>query len=68
MNRDSLLAFTASSSGTYYIDVGAFDDAYTGNFQLVVSNYSPPPVGTVDQFASQLTTGYWGGDTHHFLA
>ena len=66
VNRDSLLGFTATSTGTYYLDVGGFNDEYAGTFQLVVSNYTPPPVGTVDQFATQLVTGYWGGESHRF--
>ncbi|MDQ3144448.1 MAG: M10 family metallopeptidase C-terminal domain-containing protein, partial [Pseudomonadota bacterium] len=65
-NRDSLLAFTASYTGTYYIDVGAWDENYIGDYQVVVSNYTPPPPGTIDQFAAQLVSGYWGGDSHHF--
>ena len=64
--RDSLLAFTATYTGTYYIDVGAWDEGYAGTYQLSVSTYTPPPLGTVDQLADQLVNGYWGGDDHHF--
>jgi len=64
--RDSKLSFTASSSGTYFIDVGSFDDNYAGTYQLGVANYTPPPIATMDQFADQLVRGYWGGDSHHF--
>ncbi|HKN41256.1 MAG TPA: M10 family metallopeptidase C-terminal domain-containing protein, partial [Sphingomicrobium sp.] len=70
--RDSKLSFTATSTGTYYIDVGAFDaDAggpgdYAGTYQLVVSTYTPPPLATVDQIENQLVRGYWNGDSHHF--
>lgn len=64
--RDSELAFTANYSGTYYIDVGAWDEGYTGTYQLSVSAYTPPPVGTAQDLADQLTDGYWGGDAHHF--
>ena len=73
VNRDSLLAFTATYSGTYYIDVGAWepttppaDYTGTGSYTLSVSSYSPPPVGTNDQFANQLIEGYWGGNDRHF--
>jgi serralysin len=66
VNRDSLLAFTATYTGTYYIDVGAWDEGYAGTYQLSVSTYTPPPLGTVDELADQLTEGYWGGDAHHF--
>ena len=64
--RDSKLAFTADQTGTYYIDVGAWEDDYAGTYQLSVSTYAPPPVATVDEIADQLVNGYWGGDDHHF--
>ncbi|MCL6699445.1 M10 family metallopeptidase C-terminal domain-containing protein [Sphingomonas sp. NSE70-1] len=74
INRDSLLGFTATYTGTYYIDVGAWDPppdspdypGYTGTYQLSVETYTPPPVGTVDQLADYLVDGYWGGESRHF--
>jgi len=74
INRNSQLAFTADYTGTYYIDVGAFDATpggpgdYAGDYQIVVSPYSPPPLATNDQIATQLTDSYWGGasERHHF--
>ena len=66
VNRDSLLGFTASYSGTYFIEVGAWEDNYTGTYQLSVSSYSPPPLATVDEIADQLVAGYWGGSQHRF--
>ena len=68
INRNSQLSFTATYSGTYYIDVGAFNEAYTGDYQVVVATYSPPPLATNDQIADQLVNGYWGGasESHHF--
>lgn len=70
-NRDSRLVFTASTSGTYYIDAAAWDDdtgtyQYTGDYKLSVDLYTPPPVYSYDQIADQLVNGYWGGDWHHF--
>ena len=73
-NRDSELAFTATYTGTYYIDVGAWVPppespdypGYTGTYTLSVSPYTPPPIGTVQDLADQLVSGYWGGDSHHF--
>jgi serralysin len=64
--RDSQLSFTVTSTGTYYIDVGSFDESYTGDYQVSVSVYTPPPLATYDQIADQLVNGYWGGDDHHF--
>ncbi len=65
-NQNSQVAFTATSSGTYYIDVGAWNEAATGTYQVSVETYTPPPVATNDQIADQLVSGYWGGDSHHF--
>jgi Ca2+-binding RTX toxin-like protein len=64
--RDSRLVFTATTTGTYYIDVGAYNEAYAGTYQLTVQNYAPPPVASYDEIAQHLTSGYWGGDTHAF--
>ncbi len=66
IDRDSLLAFTATYTGTYYIDVGAWDENYTGTYQLSVNTYTPPPLATADEIADQLVSGAWGGDEHHF--
>ncbi len=65
-NRDSQVSFTASYTGTYYIDVGAWNEGYTGNYTVSVSVYTPPPLATMDQIANQLVEGYWGGDDHRF--
>jgi serralysin len=66
LNRDSRLSFTATYTGTYFIDVGAWDEGYTGDYQIVVANYTPPPVAPVEQIADQLVEGYWGGNDQHF--
>ena len=66
IDRDSLLAFTANYTGTYYIDVGSWDENYTGTYSLTVSPYTPPPVGTIDQIANQLVEGYYDGNDRHF--
>lgn len=65
-NRDSQVAFSAPSSGTYYIDVGAWNEQFTGNYQLNIQGYAQPPLFTNDQIANQVVSGYWGGDSHHF--
>ena len=73
VNRDSLLAFTATYSGVFYIEVGAWepttppaDYTGTGTYTVSVSTYTPPPIGSNDQFADQLINGYWGGNDRHF--
>ncbi|HEV2043409.1 MAG TPA: M10 family metallopeptidase C-terminal domain-containing protein, partial [Sphingomicrobium sp.] len=63
---DSRLVFTAPYSGTFYIDVGAYDDASAGTYQLNVDVYTPPPVAAYSVIADHLTSGYWGGDVHKF--
>jgi serralysin len=66
---NSILGLTAPTTGTYYIDVGAWSDQSTGNYTLSVQAWTPPPVDTYDQIANQLTTGYWNYDgegPHHF--
>lgn len=61
----SAVRFTATSSGTYYLDVGGFSSA-TGAFNLTAFTTPPLTVYTNDQIALQLTNGYWGGASHHF--
>lgn len=63
-NRNSYLVFTAPSTGTYYIDAGAWDENYTGTYELSINTL---PVYDVDQIATQLTHGYWdNGDWRAF--
>src|SRR5215218_3178722 len=71
--RGSRLVFTAPSTGTYYVDVGAWvndgsDPEYSdiGTYKLSVSNYVLPTVGTMDEIAFQMTDGFFGGASHHF--
>jgi Ca2+-binding RTX toxin-like protein len=67
---NSSITFTATTTGTYYIDAAAYISATgetsTGDYTLQVRPYSPPPLATVSEFAYQLTNGYWGGSSHHF--
>jgi serralysin len=63
---DSRVVFTAPTSGTYYVDVGAWNDQYSGTYTVSVQPYTPPPVYTYDQIADQLTSDYWDGDYHHW--
>jgi len=65
-NRDSQLNFSPTYTGTYYIDVGAWNDGYQGTYQVSVKPYTPPPLATNDQIADQLDYGFWGGASQHF--
>jgi serralysin len=63
------LAFTATTSGTYYLDVGGYNNTGTGSFIITADYYTAPPVFSNDQIADQLLNGYWnatGGSAHHF--
>ena len=64
---DSQISFAAGTSGVYYIDVGAFDDAGAGTYQLAVTAFqAPTAVWTNDQIAQQLVSGYWADGQHPF--
>ncbi|MFG6539363.1 M10 family metallopeptidase C-terminal domain-containing protein [Sulfitobacter sp. CS16] len=60
---DSLLEFTATSTGTYYISADAYSTR-TGTYALSVSEYVPPPppgvVGTLEELATFLQEGTQG--------
>ena len=68
VNTNSRVAFNPTYTGTYYIDVGAYNDQGAGTYQVSVQPYSLPPAVSVDQIADQLVTGFWGGTSHHFNA
>ncbi len=61
----SAIRFTATTTGTYFLDVGGFGTA-TGAFNLTAFTTAALTVYTNDQIATQLSSGYWGGATHHF--
>ena len=56
----SSIRFTATTSGTYYLDVSGFGTA-TGQYNLTAFTTDPLTLFTNDQIANQLTNGYWGG-------
>lgn len=61
----SSVRFTATTSGTFYLDVGAFGSG-TGEFTLTAFTTPPLQLFTNDQIANQLTDGFWGGSSRHF--
>jgi hypothetical protein len=65
-DRNSKVTFTASTSGTYYVDVGGFGETYAGTYQVSVQPGTQAPLATLDTQAAYLSSGYWGGDSHHF--
>ena len=67
VDLDSQISFAASTTGAYYIDVGAFDNSGAGDYQLTVTTFqAPTAVWTNDQIAQQLVSGYWGDGQHPF--
>lgn len=59
---NSLLTFTATSSGTYYINAGAYADRGTGTYTINIEEIdagSTLPTYTNDEIATQLYDGYW---------
>jgi serralysin len=77
----SKIAFTATTSGVYYIDAGSYDSTsvgwnpdyapstYAGTYTLSVQAYTPPAQATYDTIATQLVSGWWtaqGTAAHHF--
>ncbi len=61
----SAVRYTATASGTYYLDVSGFGTS-TGAFNLSAFTAPTPVLYTYDQIATQLTNGYWGGSSRHF--
>jgi serralysin len=59
------IRFTATTTGTYYLDVGGFGST-TGQYNLTAFTTDPLTVYTNDQIANQLTNGYWGGSSHRW--
>ncbi|WP_373414624.1 M10 family metallopeptidase C-terminal domain-containing protein [Ensifer aridi] len=69
-NYDSLVTFTASTSGTYYLSAGGYQTS-TGSYTLTAAQGTAPPTYTVAQIADQLTEGYWdwsGGGERQWAA
>ncbi len=62
----SRIRFTATTSGTYFIDVGGWTDSETGTYQLTGGIAEPLREFTNDEIADQLINGYWGGAFRSF--
>ena len=57
----SRVVFTPTTTGTYYLDVGAWGNAETGAYRVLADIRPPLQLFTNDQIAFQLTNTYWGG-------
>jgi len=68
IHRDSQLNFTASVTGTYYLEAGSFADGYTGTYRLTVAAGAPAVhvLATVDIGLHPAGYGVAGiGDFNH---
>ncbi|QHQ34198.1 M10 family metallopeptidase C-terminal domain-containing protein [Algicella marina] len=63
---NSRLVFTASYTGTYYIEADSWNNNYDGDYIIEVDTPEPPRNYTYDEIAEQLTEGYWGGSARSF--
>lgn len=62
----SRIRFTATTTGTYYIDVGGWADSESGAYRMTADVAPPLALYTYDQIATQLTNTYWGGTSRNF--
>jgi serralysin len=62
----SRIRYTATTTGTLYLDVGAWANGQTGDYRVQAEIAPPLQVFTNDQIATQLTNTYWGGSTRRF--
>ena len=58
---DSMITYTASTSGSYYLVADAYSNE-TGTYTLAVETVLPPAAGTLDELALFLTEGYAGSE------
>lgn len=65
---NSLMRFTANTTGTYYIEAGAWNNQYAGEYTVSVSEAESLALFSLDQVADQLTSGYWGGNERAYTA
>lgn len=66
---ESRITFTATSTGYYYLDAGAFSSSAVGSYHLTIAEVLPPQPATLDELADYLVNGYWndnGTSARHF--
>lgn len=59
---NSLLSYTVPTTGTYYIEVGAWDDSVAGSYTVGLETAAPLEEFTNDEIAEFLQSGYWVGN------
>lgn len=55
----SEITYTATTSGTFYISAGSYNDGYSGGYTVSVNTAAPTAPGTMDEIADFLVNGYW---------
>jgi hypothetical protein len=59
-NPDSSISYTATATGTYYVEAGAFADGYAGTYRVGVNQTTaapPPPVATLPPLVASALSG-----------
>lgn len=64
--HESLLTYTATTTGYVYLDAGSYGDGYAGSYLLSATEIAAASVGTLDELAEYLVSGYWGGTSRAF--
>lgn len=57
--RDSQLTLTATTTGTYYLEAGSFEDTYAGTYTLSVASVAASGGNLVDDSITKLYVGYF---------
>lgn len=63
---NSQITFTATTTGTYFLDAAGYDFSFTGGYTITAAVPPPVPTYTLDQIANFLTNGFWEGSSHRF--
>ena len=65
----SKIIFSPPGDGSYFINIGSFDETYTGEYELSLTENTIPE-GNYDEISDYLTNGYWefkeGGERRAF--
>ena len=64
----SMVEFTATQSGTHYIDAGAYADYYTGDYIIAVESVDTAPTApttggvnvAIEEIGNYMASGIWG--------
>lgn len=55
---DSLITYTTTRGGRYYIDAAAYGSD-TGSYRITVERFEPAPPAKISDLAEYLTDGFW---------